>query len=247
MSIGEDLFDLWAPPESPWSVWAKPVLFAGIDNPLDATVPLEIPVVTNFPRPAGKAVVVDVPGSDAVLCGLALARAGYRPVPLFNGSVAPNMLVDMRIIANYLGFGARTLRACSLKADAPPAFLLNADRLDNAAGATKPGRYDNRWCVVPQDMPSAGYLMGEGIKQIIVVSDKVRDDLSHVLCRYQDAGIAILRAPDLATAPMPVTVSKPAFYRSLLYRLQAFSGLRRNSVGGFGAIVPNPSSGGFAG
>jgi hypothetical protein len=96
-------------------------------------------------------------------------------------------------------------------------------------------------------MPSASYLADAGIKQIVLVSDKIRDDLSHILCRYQDAGIAILRAPDVMTAPMAVTVTKPPFYRSFLYRLQAYSGLRRNSVGGFGAIVPDPSSGGFAG
>ena len=249
MSVSEDLFELWAPAASPWSVWAKPVLFADLQETDGTSELLQLPAAENFPQPHGIAVIVDVAGAEPVRIGLVLARMGYQPVPLFNSHEAKGMVVDMGVIANWLGFGAKTLRECALKSDAPPAFLLNADRLDGGGKAQDPGRYDNRWCVVPQDMPSARFLADAGITKVVLVAETVRDDLSHILCRYQEAGIAILRTSNVQTAPMPITVTKPRFfYRSFVYRLQAYIGLRRNSAGGFGAIVPDPgSSGGYYG
>src|SRR3954465_8912671 len=110
--MNEDLFALWAPEESPWSVWAKPVLFADChaataDRPLYESQPM----VENFP-PAGHVVaIVDVPGANSVLYGLALAGIGYRPVPLFNSSCGTDTLVDMRTVADYLIYAAPTLRS----------------------------------------------------------------------------------------------------------------------------------------
>lgn len=245
MVTGEQLFSLWAPKDSPWSLWAKPVLFAALAVP-EPDHDLTLPDVRNFPRPPGTAAIIDVAGTDSVLFGLALTQIGYRPVPLFNSTVAPSALVDMRIIQNFLGFGAGVLRDANLPADAPPVFLLNADRLDNGRDAKKPGRYDNRWCVVAQDMPSAEFLRDHGIGQVVVVAFRVMDDLAHILCRYQDAGLSILRTPGFGTPPAPEEISRPTFYKSLIERFEVYLGLRRNAAGGFGAIVPDPqSSGGF--
>jgi hypothetical protein len=44
-----------------------------------------------------------------------------------------------------------------------------------------------------------------------------------------------------------VTVAKPKRFRSIWYRLLAIAGLRRNSAGGFGSVVPQPSSSGGGG
>lgn len=243
--MNEELFALWAPDESPWSAWAKPVLFADCKAPA-AGQPLyaQRPSAGNFPRGHDMAAIVDVPGANAVLFGVALAGAGYRPVPLFNSGTGNSALVDMQSIADYLVYAAADLKALSLPADAPPAFLLNADRLDHTGDSVTPGRYDNRWCVVPQDMPSAEFMRDAGIARFVLVSDRVREDIAHVLCRYQDAGIAILRADDLAATPVAVTVDKPPDYKSLFYRFQVFAGLRRNAAGGFGGVVPDPQSSG---
>jgi hypothetical protein len=244
MMNGEDLFGIWAPADSRWSVWAKPVLFADIYGAASATDPITFPEATPYLQMRDAAVIVDVPGSDSVLYGIALARRGYQPVPLYNGGIAPGMLVNMGVIANFLGFCAAALKNCPLPAAAPPVFLLNADRLDNAAGARQPGRFDNRWCVVPQDMPSAEYLSGAGIRKVVLISDRARADLVHILRRYQDAGLTILHSLDLTTPPVAFNVPRPAFYKSFFYRLMAYSGLRRNSAGGFGAVVPDPQSSG---
>jgi hypothetical protein len=241
---GEQLFALWAPGESPWSVWAKPVLFATLNSVPDTTIPLTLPDIANFPEPSGTAVVIDVVGTDSVLYGLSLAKIGYRPVPLYNGAVAPNAIINMGAIQTHLGYGAPILEGCAIGPSAPPVFLLNAERLDDAYGADIPGRFDNRWCVVLQDMPSIDALRDSGIKQVVLIANGVMDDLSHILCRYQDGGLPILRTPDFGTAPDPQKITRPKFYKSLVERFEVYAGLRRNAAGGFGAVVPDSNSGG---
>jgi hypothetical protein len=81
----------------------------------------------------------------------------------------------------------------------------------------------------------------------VLVSDKVREDLAHVLYRCQEAELQVLRVADVETNPSPVTVSKPGSFGSLWYRLGVFAGLRRNAAGGFGAITPSEYTGGGGG
>ena len=78
------------------------------------------------------ALIVDLPGESGVLEGLALAKMGYRPVPLYNGVYGPNrssMVIDVAPIANALFLGADDLVSMSIRADAPPVFLLDANRM----------------------------------------------------------------------------------------------------------------------
>ncbi|HEY9421285.1 MAG TPA: hypothetical protein VIW92_07725, partial [Thermoanaerobaculia bacterium] len=92
----------------------------------------------------------------------------------------------------------------------------------------------------------------KGIRQIVLLQpqrpghgDQPQDDLAHALRRWQEAGIAIyLQDPDRDEPPRPLDVRRPSSFRSLFYRALALAGLRRNSAGGFGGIIPQPSSGG---
>ncbi|HUP90963.1 MAG TPA: hypothetical protein VM074_01850 [Solimonas sp.] len=239
-----ELYAAWAQPESPWSAWAKPVLFAStLFSPSPETLP-ELPRVDGVPRNRDTAVIADLPGAESVLVGLALAQHGYQPVPLYNCSGAAGMVVDVMPIARLLQVGAVLLGRLPRRAGAPPAFLLDAERMANPAGSIAPGRYDNRWCVVPQDMPSASRLQAAGIRQVVLIADRVRDDLAHVLHRYAEAGLVLRQCRDPGALPAAVEVPRPQHYKSLWYRLWVFAGLRRNSAGGFGAIVPDPSSAG---
>lgn len=243
------VFSLWAPPESPWSAWAKPALFSDLDRvlaegrdegPIPATDAPWLPV---FDR--GTAIVIDLPGVTSVTLGLQLARQGYRPVPLFNTSHATNAVVPVREIAEMLNTGRRVLPAMDLPADAPPAFLLDSKRLH---GRANPGSYDNRWAVLPQDFPSAAKLREHGIAAVLLwqrEQAQPADDLAHVLRRWQEAGLDIyVEYGDLASSPSPLTVRRPSRFKSVFHRLFVLSGLRRNSAGGFGSIVPVPSQGG---
>lgn len=246
----EECFAVWAPELNAWSRWAKPALFSGATvgasgattgQPGAATpaVPLDVSWVQD-PR-ARTALVVDLPGVEAVRAGLELARRGYRPVPLFNTSVGPSSVIDAASIAGALMAGADELRDTSLPPDAPPAFLIDSERTRPLV-KPEPGRYDNRWIVFPQDFPSASYLQAAGIGEVLLVQREPvppADDLAHVLLRWQQGGMQIL-ATDAKTRDRPrsLTISPPSSFRRAWYRVTALMGFRRNDAGGFGAMIP---------
>ena len=237
-----EVFKIWAPDNALWTAWAKPVSFMNLEQIAfeDLMVPQADWATQSDPTAA---IIVDLPGKDSVLEGFALARRGYRPVPLYNGvcysSVSTRMAVPMREIGAALFDCARELSTLRLPHDAPPVFLLDSNRMETRA---LPGDYDNRWSVFAQDMPSASYLVSKGINKVIVRSDKIRDDLEHVLYRYQSLGLMIYKqdGEDLRE----ITVSKPSKFKSMLYRFSVIMGLKRNPAGGFGGMVPEPGSGG---
>lgn len=240
MSLSQaELYALWSPPESRWSVWSKPVLFANAPVRPSGKQP-ELPGISGLHRLRDAAVIVDVPGAYSVLLGLALAQIGFQPVPLYNSAASAGQVVQMDDIADMLAWGPAFLRQKTLKSDTPPVFLLNSDRLDHSGGANIPGRFDNRWAVVPQDMPSAAFLKAAGLTRVVVVSSAKHTDLAHILYSYARAGLKIERAATPNNTPTEFQVQRPMGFRSLWYRLGVFAGLRRNAAGGFGALVPDP-------
>ncbi len=243
----EEWFAAWAPEASLWSRWARPVLFAQFDPEAiqaqpEATPPQDGPVP---PSDGHTALVLDLPGVEAVVIGLGLARRGYRPVPLFNGSDGPSPLIDVWPIARHLLVGTAELAGTNLPADAPPAFLLDAERMKPMPHAN---RFDNRWVALPQDFPSAIMLRSHGIERAILAQRGATDparDLAHVLLRWQQGGINLFSL-DLqhGGSPAELRVRKPFAYRSLWWGILALVGLRRSNVGGFGALIPEQTSGG---
>jgi hypothetical protein len=241
---GEACFLMWAPDHSPWSVWAKPVLFAQ-EAEMPASIAAEPLPILGLPEfwPAG-AVVVDLPGEQSVAAGLALASRGFRPVPLFNGTSGPNPIVTVEPIRRALARGAEELARTPIDPNARPAFLLDAERMPKGVTAA-PGRYDNRWIVLPQDCPSGVFLLSRGITHVTLVQrgDSVAQDLAHVLRRWQDAGVK-MSLVDLGGAdrtPRPFAVPRPPWFRWMWYAALAVAGLRRSYVGGFGGQVPETS------
>jgi hypothetical protein len=108
--------------------------------------------------------------------------------------------------------------------------------------------FDNRSVSLPTDFPSANFLIAQRIARVIVLATTAepQEDLSHTLLRWQQAGIAIEMVSPLAPelVPMPITVRKPPMFRMLWQRILATAGLRRSPLGGFGGVLPIPSSGG---
>jgi len=252
--LTRETFFIWAPPEAIWSPWAKPVLFtelpevpSGISGGAPALPADAIPWLTVFG--SHTAVVIDLPGEVAVLRGLQLAHHGYRPVPLFNTSHTGSEVVPTREIIAGLHTGRAVLESLSLPLNAPPVFLLDSGRLPHRLSVS-PGKYDNRWVVLPQDFPSGSHLRGHGIDTILLWqtdAGQPREDLAHVLRRWQEAGLRVfVKVGTPEQAPELVTVNRPSRFRSFFHRLAVLAGLRRNSAGGFGSIVPEPSkSGGY--
>lgn len=243
--LNEQAFTAWAPDDSVWSVWVKPVLFAeAVAQARTPTEPTSAAEASRYPDPRhGTAVVLDLPGRSGARLGLALAARGYRPVPLYNGGSGSGAVIDVAPIAVTLGAGSRELAGLRIPTHAPPAFLLDSDRMKGPPPA--PGRFDNRWMVFPQDFPSATFLRSHGIQRVLVVQEGAtpRDDLAHVLLRWQRAGIELsLASPDAPDASRPLRVRPPSRFRRAWYRALASLGLRRSNVGGFGAMVPIPSA-----
>lgn len=233
-----EAYKIWAPDNALWTQWAKPVLFSSVPSYKNKII--DIPRI-NWMTSAdyNTMIIVDLPGKEGVEEGLALAQLGYRPVPIYNGVVGQNkgsMLIDVWDIVKALFQGADELTALNIRPDAPPAFLLDFNRMK--VRDKRPGKFDNRWCIFAQDMPSAAFLLRRGIKRIIVRSDKIQDDLSHILCRYQEQGLKIYKC--MGNNIKAETVSKPSRFKSFIYRFSVISGLTRNSAGGFGGKVPEP-------
>ena len=240
------VYRIWAPDDALWTQWAKPVLFS---RPAQSYGRSELVLPdagwASYPDKT-TALFVDLPGKSGVLEGLALAELGYRPVPLYNGVYGANkssMTVDVTEIAEALYQGAEQLASMALRPDAPPVFLLDENRMKGRA--RQPGKYDNRWCVFPQDLPSASYFLEHGIRQIYVRTGRIQNDLAHILMRYQEKGIKIFHITEAGT-PKMISVVRPSHFGSFLYRFQTMLGLKRNAAGGFGGMVPEPtqSSGG---
>ncbi|MDR0287069.1 MAG: hypothetical protein LBI03_05085 [Clostridiales bacterium] len=235
-----EAYKIWAPDHALWTDWAKPVIFAEMmDSYADQIMQIPDEIMLTYDEHA--AVIVDLEGKDSVLEGIGLAKIGYRPVPLFNGVMGPVdiSLVDVSEIMVAINSLTEVLSSISISYNAPPVFLLDFNRMNGTA--KKPGSYDNRWSVFPQDMPSASFLQKNGINKVILRSNHVNDDLSHILCRYQESGLRIF----LKTEKQPlkeITAIEPSRFKCLMYRIGVISGLKRNSSGGFGGMIPDPES-----
>jgi hypothetical protein len=250
----EEIHEAWVPPGGAWSLWARPVLFAQMpEDPVSPGPTAGAPLAFRLPDPVwapsaeeGAVLVIDLPGGESVAAGLALAARGYRPVPLFNACTGPKEVIDQGPILRGLRAGAPHLASLSLPPDAPPAFLLDDGRMEPKK-PLEPEVFDNRWMVFPEDFPSARLLRARGFTRAVLVQRsrlQPRPDLAHVLRRWQEAGIAVeARDPDIATPPRPIVVDRPARYRGMWYRVLALLGLRAAPIGGFGSVIPKPSSG----
>src|SRR3954467_7113424 len=125
----EAAFAAWAPDGVLWSDWAKPAPFvhAGgvlVNDPIDESTLPRLPLGLD----SRSAVIVDLPGEEAVYAGVALAARGFRPVALFNGTNGPSPVVDVAPIVEALGRAAEGIRTRPLEPEAAPAFLLDSRR-----------------------------------------------------------------------------------------------------------------------
>jgi hypothetical protein len=261
----KELFDIWAPRESIWSPWVSPALFAQIDCEKSSKGADPISRIW-FEGKASPdtAVIADLVGVDSVRLAATLAQRGYRPILIVNASPGP-LASQATAILPMLGFSPSSVvldttslikEVCAqtdlllnfnLGPNAPPAFILDARRL-RGSRPLQDDLFDNRWMVFTQDFPSASFLSGHGIKRVILVQDEKKqpqEDLSAVLLRWQDRGIAIFaQANGSANPPSRIIVKKPSVFTALWKWILAAVGLKQNNVGGFGSLIPETWSSG---
>lgn len=194
----EEALLIWAPVNSPWSRWTKAVLFG--------FMPEEIPdlhssVSTSWRKPFNPraGLLAELAGDEGVEFGVALARSGYRPIPLYNacpypvGESGPSA-IEVGPIMRALERETTALKSLPLPPDAPPAFLLDAYRR-RPASPPAAGWFDNRSIIRETDVPTAAFLKEHGIREMIVVQSKpeLQSDLRAVLLAWQEGGLAISR------------------------------------------------------
>ena len=254
-------YEIWAPRQSLWSVWAKPVLFAHLPRTRVELRPLPAPDVSWVPAAATErcAIVVDLPGAASVAMGLALADLGYQPVPLFNACPPPTRspegewlgntqvaIIDVDSILTALVEGCDRLQQIPLSDNAPPAFLIDAQRQQPMQPVSE-GLFDNRSVVFITDFPSANFLAAQGIQNVLLVRQSrsgLAPDLAYTLRTWQTAGVELQIVALLETIqPQPLMLPPINWLTRWQARVSVWLGLRPNPFGGFGNFVPESSGG----
>jgi len=254
----DEIFEAWAPTGGIWSNWVKPAPFAQLPRTLPPDAEPTAFDLSWLP-PAGDrvAIVVDLPGAASVHFGLASARLAYRPVPLFNALLPPETVatgapsteiavVHVEPILAALTRGAEQLRGSPPPLDAPPAFVIDADRQATHT-APLPEAFDNRSVVFVTDFPSAAALARHGITRAVLVRERfgpIGSDLSYALQAWQQAGVRLdLKALSEPGPPTPLSLPRARWLSGLRHRFMELFGFRRTESGDFGGYIPHPSSG----
>ena len=192
---GKEIYQIWAPFGKKWVDWVRPVPFIEIHTQKKGYFisPITIPEPIGIEVADGKtAIIVDLPGTDSIEMGLALAKKGYRPIPIYNGveeQQGARATTDNQSIDIALFYGAKELEKISIPDDAPPAFLLDNHRLQRYK--MDDSIYDNSWDIYPQDIPSAMYFKEQGIETILVIGDGIARDLRKILRGFSKKGLRI--------------------------------------------------------
>lgn len=191
----KEAYKVWAPFGKKWTDWVRPVPFIAAEADVKGyhAGNLLIPKI-DFVDESWKqaAVIVDLPGDESVEIGLALAKLGYRPIPIYNGTIEQKnarATVDNQTVGAALLHGAKLLEQMEIKDDALPVFLLDKNRLNRFK--LDVSVFDNSWDVYPQDLPSADYFLQNGIQKIIVISNTLSRDLKAIFRKFRKKGIRI--------------------------------------------------------
>ena len=254
----ERIYQAWAPPGGLWSPWVKAVLFAHLLNTAPASAFTAAPAGSSLPAPVlspetfdltgigppgARVLIADFPGPVAVTMGLQAAEVGFRPVPLFSALPAnrPNMrttegpvqmALPQEALCAALDAGAGVLGAATLPPDAPPIFLLDSHR--HAKGGGFLARlFDNRHEHWITDVPSGHFLMGHGLRGVVLLQrghQRPARDVAQMIANWRNAGLTFYVKDILA--PTPPMVSGGRSHTFFGFR----GGVRGGGHGGHGGF-----------
>lgn len=213
----KEIYKIWAPAGKKWVDWVRPVAFVEMEH-FDkgyasyGTIDIgDYPVIDADDVWKEAAIIVDLPGRESVREGIALAKKGYRPVPIFNGTMEQKKsraTTDNESASVALMQYAEELTKIELSEDARPAFLADRNRLQRYRMDL--GIFDNSWDVYHQDLPTAEYFLANDIHKIVIVGQTVARDLAKILYPFQKKGIEIFLTNGYE-APKKVVLRKPLF------------------------------------
>lgn len=192
---GKDFYKIWAPIGAKWVDWVRPVPFVVINENLKIyeVENFSIPQINYIQKPTtDTAIIIDLPENNSIKEGLGLAKLGFRPIPIYNGTDQQDgamATVDNKSIKIGLIKGALELQKMEIDKNAPPAFLLDSNRMNRYK--MNQSVFDNSWDIYAQDLPSAEYFLKNGINKIIVRGGLIQTDLQKILYSFQQKGITI--------------------------------------------------------
>lgn len=193
--IGKEIYKIWAPENTKWTNWVRPVPFVAIDmynrrNEFnDFYIPQNIFLNSEMKNTA---IIIDLPEYQSIEFGIALTKFGFRPIPVYNGTIEQDgalATTNNYSVEPALIWGANELNKIELKQDANPAFLLDKNRTNRYK--MNQTIFDNSWDIYGQDIPSADYMKNNDIETVIVIGDSIQRDLRKILYKYQKKGIKI--------------------------------------------------------
>lgn len=191
----KEAYKIWAPYGKKWVDWVRPVPFVSMNeyskkyNFSSMSVSDIDYVDESFKETA---IIVDLPGVKSVAEGISLAMAGYRPIPIYNGTIEQSgarATVDNQSVGMALISGAEKLADIDISDEALPAFLLDSNRMNRFK--MEISVFDNSWDIYHQDLPSADYFIDNGIQKIVVVGERISKDLKKIFYGFQKKGISI--------------------------------------------------------
>jgi hypothetical protein len=252
---GTPVRDVWLATDHPWARWTKRALFASIgDRTIERAMEGTI-YRSEHPPWSGKApawlggarvaVLIDLPGRVAVELALALGSQGYRPVVSINATSAQREAIDMQPVLDTIVAGARFASSFPSGPDVLPAFILDSRR-EGAGADVSPGRFDNRWKLFTEDLPSGSRLKEERIGSVVILQDAtdVLEDVRAVAWAYQLAGIDVRIANVHAQAPAPLLDPPPSGLRRAVAYIRRRFAFRPRMDGSYGdEVPPEPSHG----
>jgi len=221
---GKEIFNIWASTlSSPWARFAKPALFVHMDNtaPTYAEHTIQdLPPAISTQFNSQTAIIVDLPGATSVTNGIAIARHGYKPVPMYNGIhetklAVSTQAVDNQPIIDALIKATDTVRHLQQNYNQPPVFMLDANRNVSIPEVNLMHTFDNRYSMEYDDMPDAFFMQSTGrISRVVVWAvGEVSRDLLPTLNSYRDAGIEVFAhvVPNMPEAPRATPAQEAMF------------------------------------
>ena len=203
MMIGKEIYKIYAPNDTKWTEWVRPVPFVAIDTynrkPVSNWLDRKVLFLEQYEE--NTAIFIDLPGKESIELGISLAHIGYRPIPLFNGTDEQKdsqATTDTYLIESSLINGATKLKNILIQNHANPAFLLDSSRTNRYR--SKESIFDNSWDLYKQDIPTSKYFKDNNIYKIIVVGNTIQRDLRKIFFEFREAGLEIYLTNGYITA-----------------------------------------------
>lgn len=208
----KEIYKIWAPVGAKWIDWVRPVPFVAInrDSKIYDVENFIIPNINYIKElQPDTAIIVDIEGIESIKEGLGLAKIGFRPIPIYNGTneqVGAIATVNNHAIEAGLIKGALELQKMEIANNAPPVFLLDSNRMHRFK--MNISVFDNSWDIYDQDIPTAEYFLKNNIRKIVVRGEKIQKDLKRILYNFQKKKIKILFTNGYEV-PKEVCIKKP--------------------------------------